>query len=230
MKPGELVGIGIYSIPEAARLVQISTSRVRRWMKGYSFPVRHGIHHSDPVITPQIKPLDGTDAVGFHDLLEIRFVNEALQRGLKWPIIRLAHHHASQLLKTDHPFCSRHLETDGADLFARLGQGDRASIVALSGAQGVFNSIIGPYLENITFGDDLAEAWWPLGKAHRILIDPTRCFGKPIVTPEGVPTTVLADSFRVEQSFERVAQWYEVPERSVREAVEYERGLKSRAA
>jgi uncharacterized protein (DUF433 family) len=225
MKIGELVGVGIYSVPEAGRLARVSPSRIRRWLKGYSFKGRYGIHASKPIITPQIKRFDDTDAVGFHDLLEIRFVNEALNRGLKWVTIRLAHYHASRLLETDHPFCSRRLKTDGVDLFTDLGSKSDSALVALSGAQNVFGQIIGPFLQDIEFGADLAEAWWPRGRAHRILVDPARCFGKPIVSPEGVPTAVLADAFATEKSFDRVAQWYEVPEKSVREAVEFEKSL-----
>ena len=57
-----------------------------------------------------------------------------------------------------------------------------------------------------------------------MILDPTRNFGKPVVK-EGVPTRVLARSYRAERSVERVAKWYDVAASSVRAAVDFERRL-----
>jgi uncharacterized protein (DUF433 family) len=73
--------------------------------------------------------------------------------------------------------------------------------------------------------DDLVR-WWPLGKERRVLVDPRRSFGHPIVQ-EGVPTAILARSYRAEGSAAAVARWFEVTEESVADALDFER---SRAA
>jgi uncharacterized protein (DUF433 family) len=64
-----------------------------------------------------------------------------------------------------------------------------------------------------------------MGRSKMIVLDPQRAFGQPIVAREGVPTAILAKAYRSEQSFARVARWYEVKERWVRNAVEYEDSL-----
>jgi len=70
----------------------------------------------------------------------------------------------------------------------------------------------------------IAARWFP-STNRRIVIDPARSFGQPVVEKEGVPTSVLARSYKAEQSLKRVARWYDVDVRSVRAAVEFERRL-----
>jgi uncharacterized protein (DUF433 family) len=67
--------------------------------------------------------------------------------------------------------------------------------------------------------------WWPLGRDHRVVLDPERSFGRPIITPESVPTAILARAFQAEGSIDSVARWYEVDPRSVLDAVEFEKKL-----
>jgi uncharacterized protein (DUF433 family) len=73
--------------------------------------------------------------------------------------------------------------------------------------------------------DGQAIEWWPLGKSKLGVLNPKRSFGQPIVPREGVPTSILSRSYRVEHSYPRVARWYAVSERAVRHAVEYEETL-----
>jgi uncharacterized protein (DUF433 family) len=73
--------------------------------------------------------------------------------------------------------------------------------------------------------DGQAIEWWPLGKSKLVVLNPKRSFGQPIVPREGVPTSILSRSYRVERSYPRVARWYAVSERAVRHAVEYEETL-----
>jgi len=40
MVKGELLGIGLYTAEEAARLLAVHPSTVRRWLVGYSYPLK----------------------------------------------------------------------------------------------------------------------------------------------------------------------------------------------
>jgi len=83
-----------------------------------------------------------------------------------------------------------------------------------------------PYLYiGLEFQADQLVRWWPLGMRRRVVIDPRRAFGQPIVAKEGVPTAILAGAVQLEQSVAEVADWYEVDPRSVRDAVEFEEKL-----
>ncbi len=59
----------------------------------------------------------------------------------------------------------------------------------------------------------------------RVVLDPQRAFGQPIVTKEGVPTTTLAEAIAVEGTVDRVARIYDVGPDSVRDAIRFEKTL-----
>ena len=73
----------------------------------------------------------------------------------------------------------------------------------------------------LEFKADDVLRWYPLGRRKRVIVDPARFFGAPI-SPEGVPTRVLAQTFAAEDSVSAVARWYDVSPASVRHAVEFE--------
>ena len=98
------------------------------------------------------------------------------------------------------------------------------TLLNLVNNQVAFHKILSPVLyNNLEFADDLKVLrWWPLGRKKQIVLDPARSFGKPIVAREGVPAETLAAAFRAEESIERVANWFSVDSRSVRDAIEYD--------
>ena len=67
--------------------------------------------------------------------------------------------------------------------------------------------------------------WWPLGESRGVVLDPTRNFGRPIVSRHGVPTEVLAAAAKAAGSAEEVARWYEMPAAEIADAIEFERQL-----
>src|SRR5438309_12042171 len=71
----DLLQTGIYTVSETSRLTAVSPQRIRRWLKGYEFKVKHGRHRSPAVWNSQLEPIDHAMALGFLDLLEIKAVN-----------------------------------------------------------------------------------------------------------------------------------------------------------
>jgi uncharacterized protein (DUF433 family) len=223
--PSDLVSAGIYTVPEASRLTKVSTSRIRRWLKGYEFKTGKARHQSKPVWAGQFGPVDGKMAVGFRDLMEIRFVDAFLNRGVTWKTMRAAHQAAKATLGTDHPFCTHRFATDGREILLREAEsaGD-ASLIDITTNQREFARIVEPFLKELDF-DDGVTRWWPLGKQRLIVIDPARNLGQPTVSRSGVPARVLAESVAANGSLESVARWFEVAPEEVRDAVEFQRSL-----
>lgn len=223
------LGIGIYTVNEAARLTRIPSRRIRRWVQGYSYRTapKAPRSYSRPVFVHELEPIDGTLALTFLDLLEVRFVDAFRRHGVSWGTIREAAAYACELLQTTHPFATKKFKTDGKRIigeFTKLS-GDRA-LLDLVERQYAFEQVIGDTLfEGIEFDGNEAARWWPLGESARVVLDPHRSFGQPIVDKEGVPTMVLARAVRAEGSVERVARWFEVESASVRAAVEFEEAL-----
>ena len=224
----DLLSAGIYTIPEASRLTRVSTSRIRRWMKGYDFKTaRKERHHSEPVWTGQLPKIDDQIAVGFRDLMEIRFVDAFIRAGVSWQTMREAHRAAKAKLGTDHPFCTHKFETDGREILLEQAQASGDScLIDITNDQREFKRIVTPFLKELDFVDQSVSRWWPLGKQHLVVVDPARNLGQPIVTRSGVPTRVLVNSFKANaDSIESVARWFEVAPEEVRDAVEFEARL-----
>jgi uncharacterized protein (DUF433 family) len=225
MKASELLAAGIYTIPEASRLTGVSTWRIRRWLKGYDFQTKRQRRHSNPIWSGQHTPLDDKMAVGFKDLMEVRFVAAFLQAGVSWKTMRQSHAAAQTKLGTDHPFCTHRFETDGrAILLQEARSSGDACLINITTDQAEFEKIVTPFLKELEF-DDGVNRWWPLGKERLVVVDPVRSMGQPIVTRSGVPTRVLVNSVKTNRSIESVARWYEVTAAEIRDAMEFEHKL-----
>ncbi len=221
----QLLGAGIYTVPEASRLTRVSAARIRRWLKGYDFKSKRERHHSNPVWTGQFGALDDKLAVGFKDLMEIRFVRAFLEQGVSWKTMRDAHLAAKTKLGADHPFCTHSFATDGrAILWQQAQKSGDASLINITNDQCEFERIVAPFLKELEF-DRGVTRWWPLGRKRQVVVDPVRNLGQPTVNRSGVPTRVLARSVKANGSIESVARWFEVAPAEVRDAVEFEQTL-----
>src|SRR5213592_3892996 len=81
---------GIYTVRDAACLTRISTGRIRRWLRGYRYRSRKKAYASPPLWHGQWEPIDHSLALGFLDLIEIRFVDAFLKAGVSWAMLRKA--------------------------------------------------------------------------------------------------------------------------------------------
>jgi uncharacterized protein (DUF433 family) len=222
-----LLNTGIYTVPDAARLTRVSTGRIRRWLRGYKFRTKKTERHSRALWHGQLEPIDHSLALGFLDLIEIRFVDAFLNEGVSWAILRKAHAIGAETFKTDHPFCTQGFVTDGRDIFVELHKetGER-SLLEIVNNQHMFREIITPFLKELEF--DTSQKllrWRPSTTRRLVVLDPTRNFGRPIVVQHGVPTEVLAGAAKVCDSLEEVSRWYEVPKAEIEDAVEFEQQL-----
>jgi uncharacterized protein (DUF433 family) len=225
-----VIGVGIYSIPEASRLTGVSPNRIRRWVEGYAYQYRGETRQSPPVWQRTLPDVSGEVALSFLDLIEIRFIDGFLQTGVGWKAIRAVAKKAYELHGMTHPFSTREFKSYGRTLFTEVA-GNNGTIVDFARSQLAWKGILAPYLVGLEFSSEgLAERWWPREKSGGVVLDPARSFGAPIVAREGVPTATLASAFRVEASARDVATIYEVSRRSVEQAVEFEDSLKRKAA
>ncbi len=218
----DLLGIGIYSVPEASRLTGVPGSSIHRWLWGYQTKGRA----QPPLWEPQHSLVDGFRSIGFRDLIEVRFVHAFRAKGVSLPTLRKAIRHAQELLARDYPFSSLAFKTDGKSIFADLVETapDVRRAFDLVSGQHTFDFFIDRLFVGLSYQDGDLVRWMPLGEDRQVVVDPKRNFGQPIVR-QGVPTEVLVRACAVEESDERVAKLYEVPVRAVRDAVLFESKL-----
>jgi uncharacterized protein (DUF433 family) len=221
-----LLNTGIYGVPEAARLTGVSPGRIRRWIKGYDFRTGDERRHSDAVWTGSISTVDGKVALGFLDLMEVRFVDEFLRAGVSWKTMRKAHLLARQEIENGHPFCTNRFVSDGRRILLKHAtEAADEALMDIVSSQVEFQRIVAPFLKQLDFAQDALARWWPMGRDRTVVVDPGRNLGQPTVAKSGVPTEVLARSVHANESVETVARWYEVLPEEVRDAMEFEQSL-----
>lgn len=236
-------GTGIYSIPEASRLIGVPGRDIRRWLFGYHYRKTPGESSSRvdmaPLWTSELAGEDfEEDVLGFRDLLELRFIREFAQHGVPMQVIRRCLNNAAELYGVSHPMTLPRFKTDGKTIYAEAlhEEAKDNSLVDLKSRQSVFKDIIRPSLYTGIVYDahgKQASKWYPgLGRGRKspIVIDPERQFGAPIIERTGTPTSVLYASFAAEgaNSAARAttARVYEVSVREVDLAVRFEEHLR----
>jgi uncharacterized protein (DUF433 family) len=223
---GNYVGVGIFTVPDAARLSGVAASRLRRWVFG-----RGGT----AVIQPQLATEGGREALGFYNLIEVLFIQDLARQQVGFGAIRKLIARARNELKDAHPFATKRLHVSGRELFLEIATetGDRHLLNLTSGNFAMLEVLEHSFQRSITFGgpDGHASEWRPFPGLDRIIIDPTRKFGRPIDRQTGMPTEVLAASLIAESGdVDRVARLWEVPAEAVRQAAEFEVNLGYRHA
>lgn len=219
------IGLGLYTVPQAARLTRIAPKRIHGWIGGYG---GRSVGKRRPIILRQIPVVAGQPQLGFLDLIEVRFVNWLIGVGVSWKTIRTAADRGRMALDHDHPFALARFLTDGKAIFLETQQetGDSKLLDLIKNNFAMYEVLEQSFRRGIAFtAEGVASKWHPDEGGGRVVLDPQRSFGQPIDQDSGVPTSVLMDAYRAEGSFDRVASWFEVSVEAVRQAVTYEMKL-----
>ena len=219
-----LIGLGLYTPAEAARLIKVPAAKLTRWLKGHG----SGNRTYAPLWHGQVDLHDDKLYLGFLDLVQSRMASAFIATGLSPQKVRRALVLARDLIEHDHPFATSRFRTDGRTLLLEaLGEGedDRPLVDLFKRGQYVMHKVIEPSLKGIDFDTDIAARWWPKGRASDIVVDPARQFGQPIIESVGVPTSVLSAAAEAEGSITRAAQLFRVSPTAVQRAIDFERGL-----
>ncbi|MEJ2218718.1 MAG: DUF433 domain-containing protein [Gemmatimonadota bacterium] len=73
--------------------------------------------------------------------------------------------------------------------------------------------------------DNLAERWYPAGRASPVVVDPRISFGAPVIAGTRVETAVIAELYQGDDSIDELAWLYDLKPAQIRAAVDYERSL-----
>jgi len=233
-------GTGIYSIPEASRLIGVPSRDIRRWLFGYHYLKKTGDAASRVASAPLWRHEladEGfdEDVIGFLDLVELRFVREFTRAGVALSVIRRCLATASEIFGVSHPMSLPQFKTDGRTIDAEAvseAMNDN-SLVDLKSRQSVFKDIITPSLyDGLVYDTDQrhAKRWYPGGAQSLIVIDPARSFGAPLIDATATPTSTLYAAYLAEgadpKALTITSRVYRVPLKAVEAAIRFEQGLK----
>jgi uncharacterized protein (DUF433 family) len=231
----DLLGRGLYTIPEASRLLGCPSGTVRRWVQGYGFPLsRWARSHKPWLFEPALPRIKGETTLTFLDLVQLRVVQGFRGAGVPLQRIRTAAVTAADIFETSHPLASERFKTDGRDIFAHaLDRGADLGLVKLSAAaQKAFPQMVEESLREISYATEtkLAERWYVAGRDGGIVIDPRIAFGAPVIERVNVPTRVVWEQAQSEPEPDALARWFDLDLAQVRSALKYEERLLARAA
>lgn len=212
-----LLRIGLYTGPEAARLIGLSPATVKRWLD----------EGGNPLWSTDLGSWRGTVQLSFRDLIELRFVNQFRKERMSLQGIRWAYNRAREIVGDDRPFSTSRFRTDGRRIFLELKNvaEDDPALIDLKSDQYVLHRMVAPTFKDLVYIDEAVAAWWPLEGKKTVYIDPLHAFGQPILKEYGIPTATLWNAVKTAGSDKRVAQDYEIPVRFVRDAILFEQRI-----
>ena len=220
-KGDQILGKGVYSIAEAARLTRLRTPRVREWFRGRESASRIFV----PVFQSDYPVFHEEYAISFLDLIELNIGGKLREAGISLQKLRINYRELRKEFG-GHPFCTRQIYVGGKQIFTRgLNDEDRGSVIEAISKQMYFDKIILPFLERVDYDEStkLATRW---RIADMVVIDPAIRFGKPVVEQTGIRTAVLRNTYYANgEDATFVAGWLGVEERHVMAAVKFENDL-----
>lgn len=224
----EFVGVGLYSVADAAKLLKAPPRSLRRWLDGYDYKMDGEVRRVPPLWTPDIPKISDDIELSFRDLIELRFVRAFLDNGIGLKAVRNCLDYARQCIQIDRPFSSGRFRTDGRTIFLEsLEASGEPKLLDLKEKQYVFKQVVEQSFKDLDLEGDIVARWRPYHGKSSIVVDPNRSFGQPVASVSGVPTIALADAVVAEGSIARVAAIYEVDKNVVQDAVRFHEELQA---
>ncbi|MDE0135502.1 MAG: DUF433 domain-containing protein [Acidimicrobiaceae bacterium] len=205
---GAAIGVGIYSFPQAAQIVErnreVSRAQIRRWMT---------------VVRPPTHDSDITTMIGFLDLIGLEMVCRFRDRGVSLQRIRrVLDAMRERFPGIQQPLAHESFYTDGHSVWVEF-QSHAEEIVGNRKGQRTITSAIKTFTEEIQFVHGRAASW---DVAQWIEINPRISFGAPVVAGTRIPVESIVASL-AEDSPEDVARGFNLSVTRVKACAEFAR-------
>lgn len=208
------LGNGIYTVPDLAQILNLPQSKTRRWLTDF-YDQRLGAQYSGKYSWG-----DGRNkSTNFLTLIE--FYVFYVLRDLEWSPRRILERH--QFLKanldTPYPFASSQLFVNKKDLLYAV---DSAWIQTDKSNQIMIDKMIGEFFKKIDFSkNETAERFWPLGKDHKIVVDPHHQFGQPVIDGTNINASTIFSMYESGEPKETISILYDLTPEEVNDAIQF---------
>jgi uncharacterized protein (DUF433 family)/transposase-like protein len=219
--------LGAYRYAEAARLAQTNPQTIVAWLR----QLRELRWESEVEVAEPARVLS------YLQLLEIAVVSRFRRSGVR--LSELASLHRSLLRRevlrdgddpaSRHPFVLRSFKSAGPRHCAERG-GTLLRALDQRQANGLWNSVVGEFFEQVDYDERLIVRWYPRGREQGVVIDPQLSFGAPVVFGTGIPTYIVLDRHNAGENLIDVAEDFGLTVEQVKAALTFERDLVARAA
>ena|GEM_PF-1079706 len=210
VETADSLGIGLYSVAEAARLLHTPRRTISRWVEGYVGRLR---------TYPSVLGKENESTLAYGDLIELLYVRGFRKLGVSLEELRIATHRFKTEWHTSYPLATERFAANGRSLLWEFGGVWRQ---VLDGQQSAFFDELAT---RVIHDGNLAVEYRPLGASRSVVLSPHRAFGKPIDSGSGTHTYLLANALQAEKEASRVAWWYGTTTEAVLDASEFESQL-----
>lgn len=220
--PANVYEVPLYTLGEAARIVQATSSTVHRWARGYTYRTPdHGIQvAAQPLITTT--GIGRRPVVPFVGLGETYVLNAFRRAGVPMQRIRPALERLTQDMGVAAALASERLKTDGTEILYEYGEHDPASglseLVVIRNGQRVFAEVVQQYLRTITYDDGwVRRIRLPQFDTVHVQVDPDVNWGQPSLAGSGVRVQDIVSRIRAGEAPGAVAADFDLPMGDVRQ-------------
>lgn len=189
-----------YEVGESARYAHVHVNTVSRWHRNTTLGDRR----------PGSK-------LSYLQLIELAVAAACKEAGMKLADIRAARAYFAGAFKTDHPFATLDLMTDGVDLAVKAGA---ELLIGNKRGQLAWKSIIGERFKEFEYEDGLAARWHVAGRRSPVIIDPRIRFGAPQVS--GVPTWLVRDRWVTGEPMDEITEDLSLKASEIEAALRFE--------
>jgi uncharacterized protein (DUF433 family) len=179
---------------------------------------------SRPVI---VTPVDHPPRLSFINMIEAHVLAVIRFHGIALPRVRRAVEWLTKHYGSRHPLAEQPFETDGVNLFVRQLGGHLIDVTAPG--QLAMPEMLRAYLRRIERDDQgLAIRLYPFTRPHNaeaprlVVIDPFLSFGRPVLVGHGVTTSTIKERWDAGDSFEVLADDYDLTIEEIEEALRCE--------
>lgn len=160
------------------------------------------------------------DLASFLDLVEVTAIGKLREYGISLKRIREIVLNTQHLLGVERPLVSARFRVGGKDIF--IQSGESLVEVGLRRGQQAWDEVLGPFLQDLDYVQEVAAVWWPLGHAQPVQITPEFGFGFPVIADSGIRTDIIRERFLAQDPIDVIAKDFHVNPDQVEAALRYE--------
>lgn len=216
-----IFGVGLYTPVEAAMLARITPGLMKRWI--------HGTGRSQPTVKARFAD-DPERIITFLDLIQALAIRELrFQEQMSLQKIREAAATAREN-GIEYPFATKGFKYYIFEhkLWLEDEHGHMIGLNRPDKHQRLMRPVVMPFLRRVKFDETTKLATQFIADQRegiRIVIDPNRRFGQPIVEPTGYTVFTLVDAYRSEgggdEGMKQIVKGYGVTEQAINAALDY---------
>ncbi len=207
------IGEGIYLTQDIALILNVPYANVRHWRseiwdkklnKGTDFKYSFGDEKNK--------------AVNFYTLIELYTFFKLREKGLSAKKIIKVHQTIGEELNTKYPFAIAEILADKKGVWYKHLE----NLITADGTRQInIKPILEPFLEKVEFSkaSGIAERYYPLGKAKKVVVDPKHQFGQPVVSDTNIKTEVIYQMYKGGESVKNISYIYDINSKYVSDAI-----------